>query len=798
MNRERVGVALTLGMVLASVLYCLSSFRFSSDVTVFLPAHSDKEQQLVSQVLAESDLAQAMIVAVQAPDLESAASASKQLAGKLTLLPEVEWINSGVDSDHEKAFYDAFFPARFGFLSDRPEDELQAELSDAGLRAAAKRLKDYLRTPMGQSNEMVTKDPLLAFYRHLERVQEARPTTLRLIDGQFVAPQAGTEESVGIIFMGTKSSPFASKVQQKLYDDIHRAFDAINRENAGQLRLLTSGVNRYALRAERDTRRDVQRISSISMICTILLLLLVFRSLRYILLVVVPVVFALACGLAACLLVFGSVHGMTLAFGATLVGVSVDYSIHFFNHHVQAPKATSSRKSLAAVWAGIVLGALTTVTGFVGMAWAGIEGMQQIAVFGGTGIAAAVLTTGFILPVLVPAAGQPLPWLVRASASLSAIVAKLASHRRLLLGLPIAALLLALFQLPRIEWNDSPTALTEFDAEIVNEDEKLRQLVSDSDPGRLVSAMGASREDSLAANDKAFAALRAASAAGELDGFRSLHQILWSEELQKRNLGILWKTPDLVQRYRDAFVAEGFRPEAFADFEDTLAQEQPPPLTWERLESVGLLPLIRGFYAETSRQVMTVTLLYGVKDPNALRQRLQALEGVEYFDQAEYLESAYGGFRSKILEVVVIGLSGVLLLVWLRYRKWRLALAAFAPAAVSALTTLSVLSLFGVELNLLHVLGLMLVLSMGVDYGVFVVESVKGSTGTGEAMVGTIISAITTILSFGLLAMSSNPALQALGSTVAIGNSLSLVMAPLALVMLGLKHDQEARIVEAR
>jgi predicted exporter len=78
-----------------------------------------------------------------------------------------------------------------------------------------------------------------------------------------------------------------------------------------------------------------------------------------------------------------------------------------------------------------------------------------------------------------------------------------------------------------------------------------------------------------------------------------------------------------------------------------------------------------------------------------------------------------------------------------------------------------------------------------------VVESVKGDTETGEAMVGTIISAMTTILSFGLLGMSSNPALQALGTTVAMGNSLSLVLAPLALVMLGLKNDSEAEIAQA-
>ncbi|MCP4446850.1 MAG: MMPL family transporter [Myxococcales bacterium] len=799
MNRERVGVALTLGMVLASAIYCVSHFRFSSDVTVFLPPHADKAQLLVSQVLAKSDLAQAMIIAVEGPDDESAAAASKSMAETLTAHPEVEWLHSGIDRDNERAFYETFFPARFGFLSDRPEDELEGYLSSAGLATAAKHLKDYLTTPMGQSSEMVTKDPLLAFYRHLERVQEARPSTLSLLDGQFLAPRSiGTQSpAVGVLFLGTKSSPFDSRAQQNLYDGINSAFEEINKDHGGKLQLLSSGVNRYALRAERDTRKDVQRISTISLLCTVLLLLAAFRSLRYILLVVVPVAFALASGLAACLLVFGSVHGMTLAFGATLVGVSVDYSIHFFNHHVQAPKATRAHKSLKAVWGGIVLGALTTVAGFVGMAWAGIEGMRQIAVFGSVGICGAVLTTRFLLPIFVPPVRRGVPWLGRASAVLSTLVTSLASRRRLLMALPLLVAALAAYQLPRIEWNDSPTALTDFDPEMVAEDERLRLLVSDSDPGRFVAAMGTTKEEALVRNDAAFGALTAATKAGELGGFRSLHQIIWSAELQERNLRVLWGTEGFIDRYREAFAAEGFVPEAFAEFELILKGERPAPLTWNGLEESGLLPLVRGLYAQRGKDVMAVNLLYDVEEPEAIRERLSAIKGVEYFDQKEYLESAYGGFRSKILEVVVLGLSAVLFLVFLRYRDWRLALAASIPAGVSALTTLSALSIAGVPLNLLHVLGLMLVLSMGVDYGVFVVESVKGATATGKAMVGTIVSALTTILSFGLLAMSANPALSALGATVAIGNSLSLVMTPLALVMLGLKHDREGLYVDA-
>jgi predicted exporter len=100
-------------------------------------------------------------------------------------------------------------------------------------------------------------------------------------------------------------------------------------------------------------------------------------------------------------------------------------------------------------------------------------------------------------------------------------------------------------------------------------------------------------------------------------------------------------------------------------------------------------------------------------------------------------------------------------------------------------TSLAVLSLAGVGLNLLHVLALILVLSVGVDYGVFIVEAVRGEGDVAVAMVGTAIACATTLLSFGMLALSSNPALEALGLTTATGVGLAFLLTPMALALLG-------------
>jgi predicted exporter len=151
-----------------------------------------------------------------------------------------------------------------------------------------------------------------------------------------------------------------------------------------------------------------------------------------------------------------------------------------------------------------------------------------------------------------------------------------------------------------------------------------------------------------------------------------------------------------------------------------------------------------------------------------------------YFDQEELLTSTYGAYRARTLTMVVIGLGAVLLLLILRHRRVDLALAASVPAALAALTTLGVLGLLGMTANLMHLVALLLILSMGVDYGVFIVEHRDDPQATRATLVGLVAACLTTVLSFGLLAASDNPALSSLGLSLAIGVILAVGLAPAA------------------
>jgi len=140
-----------------------------------------------------------------------------------------------------------------------------------------------------------------------------------------------------VLFLTTRHSAFDSEPQARLLASIDAAFAEIAAASPTPLALEKSGANRFAVAAEAGIRRDVHWIVAVSSLGVAVVFLAFLRSLRFFLLAVLPAVSGIVFGTAVTRLVFGRVDGVTMAFGASLIGVAIDYSIHVLDHHALAP-----------------------------------------------------------------------------------------------------------------------------------------------------------------------------------------------------------------------------------------------------------------------------------------------------------------------------------------------------------------------------------------------------------------------------------------------------------------------------
>ncbi|PRQ07652.1 MMPL family transporter [Enhygromyxa salina] len=759
----------------------------TSEITHFLAAGDDARLAKLSRQLAESELTKTTILVVdsEAGDTQAAIAAVDELARALAEHGEVAWVRAGWSDDQSDAIYELYFPRRMYFTAGS-EQALAEALAPEGLEASARELQRQLRLPTAALiKQIAPQDPLLTYPATLDRLAEARAGSLELVDGHFV-----TREGGAVLLFASVHSPFRAEHQGPLQTLIDARFaELASGDQAAGLQLRQSGVGRFALRAEAEIRGDITRISVISTLGVIALFLLLFRRPRLVLLSLVPLAAGVLTATTVSLLVFGRIHGLTLAFGASLIGVCIDYPVHLFNHHVLEPAEDGAVGTMKRIRPGLVLGALTTVAGFVGLGWASFPGVREIAVFAAVGVLGALLSSLYLLPPLMADKPKPVALQRRLAELAGRLVAGMHRQRRVLLILPLVAVSLLAIALPRLEFVDDVSALTQTQADLLSEDEAVRALVSRMDAGRMVVAIGDDEEQALRKNDEVHARLLAAREAGELEAFQSLHEMLWSQQLQARNLAAYGEPQAFAERLDAAFVANGFRAGVFAPFIESLelargaGDERPVPLDYATLASSALGQAAGSMRVELDGQVGILSLVRGVDDPEALRARLADLDDVHLFDQRALMAEIYASHRVSTMQLVGVGLLAVFALIFARYRRLGPALAAFVPALLAAATTVAILVLTGHALNLMHVVSLLLVLSMGVDYGVFLAES-RGRPSEVAATVSSLLACcLSTVLAFGLLAMSSNPAMQAIGLTTGIGVFASLVLAPTALIL---------------
>jgi len=748
--------------------YSATRLETTNSITHFIPSRVEAELVSLSMDLIESPLARRMVLSIEGG--RESSEVADRLADVLRVHPEVTWVETGLDDAALRGIYELYFDRRLYLASDRPETEIPALLTPQSLEDRAARLRRNLARPDAM---LVTRtaaaDPLGLFDRILERIQAFQPATTDPGD------ESGER---AILQLGLRSSPFESKLQVRLLNDIETEFQRIVVAYPTALRLDLSGVNRLAVAMERRVRADVNFISAVSISVVFGFFLLVFHSLRQLFIAIIVPLGGFAVAMAAAVTSSAPVHGVTIGFGFVLIGVAIDYPIHLMNHYSLRKNDTTPRESLKRIRGSLLFSGLTTTLAFSSLCLSDFPGLAEMGRFGAIGVPAALLLTILCLPAFLsgPVVATPVQrWLVTG-------FARLVGWLRLRRGAAIIVLVcfvtIAFSGIARLRWDDDPSSLLVTDPAIHAESERARRWITDFDGGRFVVGFAQNAEGAVALNSRIHHRLRRVIEAGELEGVGSLHAFLWPETLQRANLKAFRETPDLGDRIDRAFSRNGFRRGAFASFESSIAEPASPPL---RIEDIEASPLARVLdsLVELDGRWAVLTFLRGVRSGSAIESALDGMEGVHYLDQQEIVSDVYERYRRSTTWMVMIGAVVVLLVLMARYRSFRRALLAFLPAALGVSCTLGLFGLFGVAVNVASAVSLLVVLGMGVDYGIFAVDSTGETEREGVYLSSLFVSCVTSVFVFGVLSLSEQPVLRGIGLTTAIGVLLALALSPL-------------------
>jgi predicted exporter len=652
-----------------------------------------------------------------------------------------------------------YAPHQLQLQSLQPEHEVTRLLSPAGMASQADMIKAALLGPdPSRVKSLLTDDPMLLTLSWFKRVSQA-----------YMPPV--TDPAFSAFFLETQHAGLDTLAQQGFQQTLAEIFSTLNSNRDERFTLEMTGVPVFAASIQAQVKRDITRISTLSIGLVILLSWLVFRSFRALLCISI-MLFTTAC-IAALLTqwVYGYLHGLTLALGTTLIGICIDYFIHSMVH---AGNSTGTDRVLIIrqIWPALLVGGATTLIGYTALSFSGFPGLQQVAMFTGSGIVAALLITRFILPDLLGL----LRVQVQPRIDLSGLLATAAGNRsRYLVIAVITGLLLA--GGTRIHWDDDLDTLAPSLQQLAETDRLIRARLSSIEPGRFILVSGDNMEAVLQTAEEVQGQLAELQQQGKLDAYYPLFPWIASRQLQTRNAHA-WNNalnPAARERWGNALTDRGLSAVAFP----ALPTAHASPLEPEQVLGSPAAVLLS---TQLLQDVIGTTAIIwlGKHQPQALLDTLQTIPNARYFSQKDTIRQLARNYRHKAQAMLFAGVLFILALLGVRYRSVMVALRVLTPATLSIMLLLGLWGLSGAAMGMLHLIGLLLTAAVCVDYGVFFLENrCDNRKRTFQAIT---VSAITTAAAFASLGAAENPALHALAGTVAPGVLAGFLLCP---VMLG-------------
>lgn len=543
---------------------------------------------------------------------------------------------------------------------------------------------------------------------------------------------------------------------------------------------LSAGGAVFAAASKAAAERESRLMSAAGLLLTFALLLWVFRSVRVFWLTL-PLAAGMLVGLAAALLVFGEVHILTIVIGTSLVGMLVDFPLHWLAPSVFGTAAHRYARSDGHDWQAepamrhvlptFAVSLLITVAGYAFLWFTPLPVLRQTAVFSGFALLGAFGATVLWLPPLFAryqAKSVPFTGLVERLYALSARM-KIRLHRR---GWWLVGGILLAVGLWRSNWHDDIRQWVNMPPAMLAEAQKIGELSGTDFGSRYLVVEAGSEDELLQKNAEVGRALQPLAAQQKLAGIQSLDQwLLPAAEQQKlqNRLRELAKLPESWQPMREIGVPR----QTVRNALDQAAAV--PPLTL----SDGLKPALaeawRPLYLGEAApgRFASIIRLNGLNDAAAVQAGIKGLAGVYWADKRSHLNELFHHTRNQAAWLKLASYALALLLLWRMFGIRRGITVLAVPLAV-AVATVAVLGWAGIPVSLFAMFGLLLVSAIGVDYAVYAVAAKHSAP---ARLGGMLLAALTTGISFVLLGMSSTPAVAAFGITVAVGTVLNLWLA---------------------
>ncbi len=775
------------------LIYLSVKLVLKEDISAFIP--KDQKLKKYQEVIQNLKANERIIISVSlkdsaAVDPELLTQYADALAEQLQARYDSTWLKEikyKVDEETTANVFDLLYDHLPYYLEEEDYKKIETQLTDSSIYDQLRKNQETILSPEGTIlKSFIIKDPLRFNNYALQKLARLQSEeSFELYDGHFMTKDRKTlflYLSIGYPANDSdKNTAFIKGLSELLTELSRTEYTAVRSEYFGSPAIAVANVSQI--------KQDAFLTTTVAIVVIFLGLLLYFRNLKTILLIFLPVLFGACFSLGLITLIRGEISAIALGAGSIVLGIAINYSLHFFTH---LKHERSVSKVISDLTVPLTLGCTTTVGAFLCLHFMQSEALQDMGLFAALSLIGAAFCCLVILPQL---SGKPSAQKEKEHTPglLDKITAYSFHKNKVLLVLIIALTSLFLYTYDKVEFETDMTKLSYISPELEQAENNLDKLTNYKLKSVFLVSQGATLSEALQKNASAKPAIQALMADNVVKKYSDAGEFLLTdaarnEKIQRWNN--FWH-PQRVAQLREKLYRYGaefrFKEAAFTPFLSVLTKNYLPQ---EDASGTAFKELfLQEYINEKETEVSVITVLKVAQE-----NKSTVYKAFENFDQLYVIDRAsMTTMFAKILNedfnlILFLCSTLVFSFLFLSYGRIELALIAFLPMMISWIWILGIMGLFGVKFNIVNIILCTFMFGLGDDFSIFTLDGLEQEYKYGKNVLGSyrnsiILSAFTVIVGIGVLIVAKHPALQSIALVTIIGITcivfVSLVIQPL-------------------
>jgi 1-acyl-sn-glycerol-3-phosphate acyltransferase len=763
--------------ILFFVSFFASKIRLEEDITKMMP--TDAKVERLNTILKTSTFLNKIVLTVKATDTANTdetvlTNYADTLYEQLSKIDTsyIKEITYKVNDDVMYNVYNVFIENLPVFLQEEDYKTLEELITEQQIESTLEKNYKTLLSPASiMLKKNILRDPIGITPYALKRMQGLQLDDNFELENGYIFTK---DKKHILLFINPKTKPSDTKLNKELIAKIDTAISYSNKINP-QASSEYFGSHAVALGNAERIKKDVILTLSITIISLLILLTFFFKKIQVFFLIFLPVAFGACFSLALIYIFKESISAIALGAGSIVLGIGIDYSIHFYTHFKHTNSLSATVKDLATP---LTMGSISTIGAFMSLLFVKSEALQDFGLFAALSLIGAALFTLIIFPQLLKEKKS-----VENTETKSNFIEKIAAYKfennKYLILSILAVALISIYTSQKVSFEGDMMKMNYIDEKLSKAEDNLNAISNVSLKTVYLINSGNTLDEALYYSEKNKPLLKNLEQKQFINKYASISSVLLSQAEQEKRIArwnSFW-TNDKKEKLKKQLIEKSkkynFKENAFEQFYASLNKSYQPITAEDFGESKETI--FGNYVSRSNNQTLVITAIKTTaQNEDEVVKAFSENEHLVVFDKKN--------LTNKFVEIIknnfnlILGISSLLVLIILilSYGRLELALITYIPMMMSWLIILGLMGAFGIKFNIINIIISTFIFGLGDDYSIFITDALMNEYKTGQKNLNSykssiFLSALTTMIGIGVLAFAEHPSLKSIGIITIIG-----------------------------